>query len=127
MQLIRELENIPFEERVKEGYRGPEGISEAPYLPFLLNQREGESSPLTGTHVSRDTGISFDMAQAEDRGTYFTAPGVISCPATTYKHLFHNHSQCLYRDSSLGLQLFPLFHEIQEFDFPSPISGTGAG
>lgn len=82
VQLIRELENIPFEERVKEGYRGPEGISEAPYLPFLLNQREGESSPLTGTHVSRDTGISFDMAQAEDRGTYFTAPGVISCPVT---------------------------------------------
>ena len=32
VQLIRELENIPFEERVKEGYRGPEGISEAPYL-----------------------------------------------------------------------------------------------
>ena len=82
VKLIRELENIPFEERVKEGYRGPEGISEAPYLPFLLNQREGESSPLTGTHVSGDTGISFDMAQAADRGTYFTAPGVISCPVT---------------------------------------------
>ncbi|MFR8756621.1 MAG: YARHG domain-containing protein [Clostridium sp.] len=64
VQLIRELENIPFEERVKEGYRGPEGIYQRHPI-FPLNQ-EGESSPHRNP-CFRDTGISFDMAQAEDR------------------------------------------------------------
>ena len=82
VRLIQELENIPFEERIKEGYKGPEGISEALYLPFLLKQKEGNSSALTGNAVSDDTGISFDMEKAVDQGEYFTVPGVISCPVT---------------------------------------------
>lgn len=82
VRLIQELEHIPFEERIKEGYRGPEGMPEAPYLPFFLKQREGNASPLTGNAVSADTGISFDMAKASDQGGYFIVPGVISCPVT---------------------------------------------
>lgn len=82
VRLIQELENIPFKERIKEGYKGPEGISAAPYLPFLLKQKEGSASFLTGNAVCGDTGISFDMAKALDQGEYFTAPGVIFSPVT---------------------------------------------
>lgn len=82
VRLIQELEGIPFDQRIKEGYGGPDGMEEAPCLPVLLKQRRGKGSSLTGNSVSGDTGISFDMTEAQDRGTYFEVPGVISCPVT---------------------------------------------
>lgn len=75
--LIKEMEDIPGDQRavVDGASYHLEDLDFAPYLTLLTENQE--------------TGVSFDMSQAEDCGSYYRVPGGLSLPVTM------THSQWL--------------------------------
>ena len=65
---IRELEQMSWDERNPGEHQGPEGMEPAPYMEYLDRNRE--------------TGLQAELARAEDRGAYWSVPGVLSLPVT---------------------------------------------
>lgn len=66
LELIQKLEQISWDERSQEGFLGLDEEEPAPYLDYLDQNRE--------------TGLQADLTRAEDQGTYWSVPGILSLP-----------------------------------------------
>lgn len=76
--LIRELEEIPYNERnTIDGIQYGDEWNRLPVAPYL-----------SYLHPGHETGLSADLSKAEDMGVYYCAPGSISIPASITQEQF---------------------------------------